>query len=395
MEYLDFPVKKIREGLTEVFVPDLDFFEKPFPSYLPVFFNPIMELNRDFAVLVLQVFQSENRRWLDVCEPLAGCGIRGIRFAKEVEGVKKVVVNDINLKAYMLTQKNILLNKVENFVEAYNEDANFLLTKYAKKGGRFDVVDLDPYGSPIPYLNSALRATKSEGLLCMTATDMAVLCGIHQKACLRHYGAKPLRTEYCHELAVRILFGSVAVSAAKIDLAVEPVFCHSTDHYIRVYVKVLRGAKKADQTLRQLGYIFHCFRCLNREVFHEIFPDFKLKCQVCGSLMDFSGPLWLGKLWEKEFVKKMVETVDKKILGQKKRITKILERILEEVDGNPTYYVLSHLCDLINVPVPPLTIILERIRKEGYKAYPTHFNSQGIRTDIPVETLKRILSKTR
>ncbi|RLI05376.1 tRNA (guanine(10)-N(2))-dimethyltransferase, partial [Candidatus Bathyarchaeota archaeon] len=326
MEYLDFPVKKIREGLTEVFVPDLDFFEKPFPSYLPVFFNPIMELNRDFAVLVLQVFQSENRRWLDVCEPLAGCGIRGIRFAKEVEGVKKVVVNDINLKAYMLTQKNILLNKVENFVEAYNEDANFLLTKYAKKGGRFDVVDLDPYGSPIPYLNSALRATKSEGLLCMTATDMAVLCGVHQKACLRHYGAKPLRTEYCHELAVRILFGSVAVSAARIDLAVKPVFCHSTDHYIRVYVKVLRGAKKADQTLRQLGYIFHCFKCLNREVFHEIFPDFKLKCQVCGSLMDFSGPLWLGKLWEKEFVKKMVETVDKKILGQKKRITKILER---------------------------------------------------------------------
>jgi tRNA (guanine26-N2/guanine27-N2)-dimethyltransferase len=41
----------------------------------------------------------------------------------------------------------------------------------------YDVIDLDPYGTPAHLLDSALQSLADGGLLCCTATDMAVLCG--------------------------------------------------------------------------------------------------------------------------------------------------------------------------------------------------------------------------
>ena len=388
---IDFPLTKIKEGKIEFYVPDFKKFEKEYKAYssvLPVFYNPVMKLNRDFAVLVVQVFQMEKDCQITVCEPLAGCGVRGLRFAKEVEGVEEVVVNDLNPKAYKLIQKNISLNGLEKTVKVYCEDANFILSRFAGKGKRFDVVDVDPFGSPAPYLNSALRATKNGGLLCLTATDTAVLCGVHSKACLRRYEAKPLRTEYNHELAVRILVGFVCREAAKIDLAIQPVFCHSTNHYVRVYVKIFRGAKKADKALTGLGYIYHCFNCLNRKIFNKPFPE-NQTCEICGGTMDFAGPLWVKELWDKKFVEKMLNLANVKDLG--KNLNKILWKIFLEIEGEPTYYVLSYLCDFLNIPTPSYQSIFKKLEKEGFKVTPTHFNPQGLKTNAPINILKKIL----
>lgn len=42
---------------------------------------------------------------------------------------------------------------------------------------RFTIIDLDPYGSPTPFLDAAVQSIADGGLLCITCTDMAVLCG--------------------------------------------------------------------------------------------------------------------------------------------------------------------------------------------------------------------------
>lgn len=46
-------------------------------------------------------------------------------------------------------------------------------------GKRFDVIDLDPYGSASIFLDAAIQAVDNGGLLCVTCTDSAVLCGAH------------------------------------------------------------------------------------------------------------------------------------------------------------------------------------------------------------------------
>ena len=49
-------------------------------------------------------------------------------------------------------------------------DARVLMLQ---KAGTFDVVDLDPYGAPVQFLDSAVQAASEGGMLCITATDMA------------------------------------------------------------------------------------------------------------------------------------------------------------------------------------------------------------------------------
>ncbi len=106
-----FPTEVVTEGVVEVVVPRLKAFVKKAsdyaPSKAPVFYNPVMELNRDLAVLALQAFQRCVGRRLKVCEPLTGCGIRGIRLAKEVEGVENLVANDVNAEACRLAKFNV------------------------------------------------------------------------------------------------------------------------------------------------------------------------------------------------------------------------------------------------------------------------------------------------
>jgi len=145
-EHFNFPTVWIKEGEIKVLVPKLEaFVEKPgdyAPSKAPVFYNPVMEMNRDFAVVTLQVFQRSIGRSLVVCEPLAGCGVRGIRFAVEVENVERVVLNDINPEAFKLMTFNVKENNLAEKIEVQSTDANLLLSLHAAPKKRFDYIDI-------------------------------------------------------------------------------------------------------------------------------------------------------------------------------------------------------------------------------------------------------------
>ena len=74
----------------------------------------------------------------------------------------------------------------------------------------FDVVDLDPYGSANPFLESALSCLVNVGLLCVTFTDMAVLCARTPHVCAYKYGSVPLPNKYCHEFALRMVLHMIS-----------------------------------------------------------------------------------------------------------------------------------------------------------------------------------------
>jgi len=389
----DFPTEIVKEGNVRLLVPKLKAFVKSpseyAPSKAPVFYNPVMELNRDIAVLALQAYQRTVDREIVVCEPLAGCGAMGVRFAAEVKGVKKVVMTDISVKAAKLASQNVRINKLNELVMVEHKEANALLSDYSAPHRRFDVIDLDPFGSPVPYLDSSIRALCNSGFLALTATDMAPLCGVHPKACIRKYGGRPLRTEYCHELAVRLLAGCLAATAAKHDIGIHVVFSHSSDHYIRVYAAIEYGAKKADESLKNMGYILHCFKCFHRETARlRSFIKNDGKCGECGSSLSVAGPLWVGRILDKRFCELMEEEVKRRRLRLANRIEKMLELMRSENDAPITYYVVDKLCDALGLPVPPVKKVAETVKGEGYHALLTHFNTRGIRSDAPANVMK-------
>lgn len=77
---------------------------------------------------------------------------------------------------------------------------------------RFHVIDLDPYGSAAIFLDSAVQAVIDGGyfftfnfkllilgILMVTCTDTATLCGNTPEACFNKYNSIPLRHRCCHE----------------------------------------------------------------------------------------------------------------------------------------------------------------------------------------------------
>jgi len=392
-----FPVEEIKEGAIKVAVPKLEAFKRAAwdyaPSRAPVFYNPVMELNRDIAILTLQAYQRTIGRELTVSEPLAGCGIRGIRFAKEVEGIRKVSVNDINPEAFKITQYNIRLNKLTRHVSVANRDANLFLSQHDAPHRRFDYIDVDPSGTPVPYMDSAVRALRDGGLLALTATDLAPLCGVYPKAALRKYGGLPLRTEYCHEIAVRLVSGCLATTAARHEMGVNVLFSHCSNHYIRIYALVSYGGNKANECICKMGHILHCFTCLHREPIANIIPLTRERCSECNSLVKVAGPLWLGNITDKRFCGLVEQEATIRSLRNKDQILKILSLIKTESDAPVTYYVLDKICDRMNIPIPSLKEVIVKLKEKGFQASNTHFHSRGVRTNAPAKIVTEAVTE--
>jgi len=382
VEGLGFDVVEVVEGAARILVPRVD---RP-TSRAPVFYNPVMSLNRDVAVAALQAYRRMLGRDVVVCEPMCGTGVRGVRFLLEVEGVEHVLMNDLNPRAVRLARVNLELNHVSDRADVENMDANTLLMLHSAPGRRFDYVDLDPFGCPTPYLDSCVRALKKGGMLAVTATDVAVLCGAHPEPCLRKYGAVTARTEYCHELAVRILLGAVASAAARHERAFRVLFSHSTDHYVRVYGILRGGARGADEAVSNLGYVLHCPECLWRTAVRGVAVPLPAECPECGGRLLMAGPLWVGRLWDEGFCRAMLSEAEN--MGLPSRTVRLIRTVLEECGGPPTYYNVDRVCQLAGTSSLPIDLVVQRLRSMGYWASRTHFHPKGVRTDAPLRALK-------
>lgn len=64
---------------------------------------------------------------LHILEALSATGLRSIRYAKEVSGVKGIIANDISINAVEDIKRNIYQNKVEDLVVPSNDDAVYYI----------------------------------------------------------------------------------------------------------------------------------------------------------------------------------------------------------------------------------------------------------------------------
>jgi len=388
---LPIPKVLVREGKIKLFIPDPSYYRnsKGFfdPTYAPVFYNPRMALCRDIAVVAVQCHRKKMGKSISICDPLTATGVRGLRYAAEVQGVERVLINDIDPRAVELAKENVKINGLENRVEVKNMDARTLLHIKASLNERFDIIDVDPFGSPVSFIESAIRALKKGGLICLTATDMPPLCGIYPIACLRKYGGLSIRTEFCHEVAVRMVIASLVKKAAENDFLAKVVFSHATDHYVRVYAIIEKSITKANKALENLGFIVYCPKCLYRECSRGLSAILHQKCPICGGKLAIGGPTWCGPLFNPDFVEEMIEVAESMELHSKKRALSILKTIREEVNAPPTYYVVDAIASKLKISSPPIRKVIDYLRDKGYFASRTHFHPKGVKTNAPLSVI--------
>lgn len=402
-----------------------------------VFYNPVQEFNRDLSILVLRKLardrlkqskcdsndslkdvkrpriEEEPASGISILEALSASGLRSIRYAKEVQGVGKILANDFSRSAFDCIKHNIETNGVENLVSPSLNDAVTVMHEHKILSKRFDVVDLDPYGSPAHFLDGAVQCVSDGGILMVTCTDMAVLCGNTPEACFAKYGATSIKSKCCHELALRILIHCIQSHANRYGRYVEPLLCIHVDFYVRVFVRLHSGAQKAKISCCETSMLNQCCGCQTSymqplcrktttekggtKFMNHPTPIVTDVCDQCDNRFHLAGPIWSGKLHNIKFVQELMELATAPCsdydqnLGTIKRITGILSVIVEELPDAPLFYSLSWMGHIFRVPMLPLITFRSAILNAGFKVSSTHVDPMGIKTDAPAHLVWDIM----
>jgi len=335
-----------------------------------VFFNETQELNRDLTVATLSAYRDREPRAESYLDAMAASGIRGVRAAANDWDA---TLADLDPDAVELARENLARNDLDGDVVRRN--VNSLLHDRERV---FDVVDVDPFGSPIPFADATFANARN--LVCVTATDTAPLCGAHFESGVRKYGAVPRNTEYHAEMGLRVLLSALARTAARYDVGVTPILSHVSDHYVRTYLDLSHRATDANETLDELGYVYHCQQCLHREHEHGLLSDPRDDCAHCGDEQVLTaGPVWLGPAHEKEFVSRVRENLTRD-MGKAERASKLLTTVEGELH-EPTHFDQHRLYGRWSEPAIGMDEFLDQLRDAGLAASRTHFGGTTFKTD--------------
>ena len=441
---------QIREERTNLLVP-LSSLTDVVPSRNPAFFNKLAKLNRDISILAyrayaLEIKESRNRRnmlgnsgvmelsnneVITFADALSGTGARALRVAVEAPEIAEVYMNDINQLAVDKAKLSAEINAVGHKCFFSSNDVHkFLAEHKTKDERRFMIADLDPFGSPTPYVDSLLRSVRNGGLISVTATDTAVLSGVYPKVCLRKYFGRPINNGFSNETGIRLLISLISLVGARFELVVRPIFVHANFHYLRVYLTIERSSSKANKMHENLGFIQYCFKCGNRKniPLNPIASQFgasREQCSLCrDSFYTVGGPVWSSKLFDKQFVKKMNDLkstatnvvtgagsdikydYNKPLLHEETRfgvshelrknnsidpIQKSLEVAIMELDSIPYYFRSDEISSYLRKNPLPLNSILEKLISNGFNASRTSLNPGAFKTDARLSEIISVL----
>ena len=348
---------------------------------MPVFYNPLMVSNRNISILLINSIITTN---LNIALPLAGSGIRGLRFLKELnqEKINHLWFNDKKDTFPDTIKNNLKQNKLKKTnISITTEDAPlFLLNQINSKKkpdhfcGYFDYIDLDPFGTPNPFLAAAVNRLPRKGILAITATDTAALTGTYAKVTKRKYWATPMRNYLMHEIGLRILIRKIQLLGVQFDKALTPILAYHKDHYFRIFLQQSKGKVKCDKILKQHQYLL-----LNSKTL-----EFKTsKFNQEKKFTEFAGPLWIGQLKDQKIINKMCKNNP---FPEEQKFLNIIKQEKDIVG----FYDLHALAKKYKKEPPKIDITLTKLN-----ATRTHFSKTGVKTTKSIKDVIKLLKTTK
>lgn len=430
-----------------------------------VFYNNIQVLNRDLSIQAIKLFSetitAERRAKYDakkakfdanpsgfekapfepvdgitVLDALAATGLRSVRYLKEIPKLRHIHINDLLPEATEVALSNVKTNGLDpSQVTVHNGDATMLMYQHRDPSKNFDVIDLDPYGSACPFLDSAVQAVSGDGgLLCVTCTDAPVISGNYPEVCYAKYGSMSLKVKYYHEMALRILLNSIETAANKYKRHIVPWLSLSVDYYVRVFVRVYESPAEVKNTCLKRMMTYQSPQCgsfVNQIVGtrnkskKERMADTKKEkgkavegesaepaasgnygasslevpavCDETGGRWKVGGPFWAAPIHNQKIADILLERVDlarEENANQPKpsdflpiptaeRLAGMLTSISEELKDVPFYYSLPDLAANVQCMVPTHLQFKSALINAGYRVSHFHHDASAFKTDAP------------
>ncbi|GAW12061.1 hypothetical protein ANO14919_014170 [Xylariales sp. No.14919] len=390
-----------------------------------------------------------------ILDALSATGLRALRYAQELPFITSVTANDLLPSAVETIRRNAEHNGVESKIIATTGDARAHMysmlaeevsrdhdrEKYSKKnkskGKRYNVIDLDPYGTAAPFLDAAVNAVRDDGgLLCVTCTDSSVWAsnGYPEKA-FSLYGGVSIKGFFSHEVGLRLILHAIATSAARYGLAIEPLLSLSIDYYVRIFVKIRKSPAQVKFLAGKTMVVYNCdhgcgswetqLLARNKKTTNKsgkgtfykhgsaLAPTADSNCKHCNSKMHLAGPMYAGPLHSAEFIKKILDDLPHApddIYGTKPRIEGMLHTALEEslpppedtlpenaedkfaaVEPYPFYFHPTNLAGAMRCVCPDEDSFRGALRHLGYEVTRSHCKGGSMKTNAPWSVVWHIM----
>uniref|UniRef100_V5F144 tRNA (guanine(26)-N(2))-dimethyltransferase n=1 Tax=Kalmanozyma brasiliensis (strain GHG001) TaxID=1365824 RepID=V5F144_KALBG len=370
-------------------------------------------------------------------EALSATGLRSIRYAKEIPLLRWVLANDLSPTAVEMMKRNVALNfppdrPIDEWIVSEPAatpaadaaasaaihpdckvrlnagDAITLMYTHRDPSQRFDVVDLDPYGSAAPFIDGGVQSVSDGGLLCVTCTDLAVLAGHnYPEKCFSQYGGVSVKAEFSHEVALRLVLHTIATSAARYGRYIQPMLSLSIDFYLRTFVRVWTGPVEVKNVASTTGTVYVCTHCqdfhvqrfgrttearstgktgqenVNHRYHSAQGPPVGERCGECGNRMHLGGPMWLGDLHDGEFCQSVLANLEENpgAFHTSARIHGMVSLAAQELGSEGLFYFTPPKASgLFHCVSPPLDKMVSALLSAGHKVSRSHASAGSLKT---------------
>ena len=282
-------------------------------------------------------------------------------------------------------------------------------------------IDIDPYGSPTPFIDSAMQSMARSGVMEVSATDTAALTGSSKTALMRRYGARVRTDCLAHDSGMRVMLSNISRIAARHDRTIEPLLSIWDSHHLRVSFRVMKSVSSANILEEKIGW--RVFAPCKEEVAASI--DSALNTVSGGDSLPMhcmlplnfpvdrkdprvSGPLWIGPTGDRGAMSSMSEERalessgpifipddpvgwdQKRFEIERRRIAKSVRNIAEEsqVIDSCNLIVVDDLAAWLGTGAPPSPRkIVQLLREKGQLAAISSYGKPSFRTAAPWEAV--------
>ncbi|KAL7276726.1 RNA methyltransferase tRNA(m5U54)methyltransferase [Rhizina undulata] len=377
-------------------------------------------------------------------DALSATGLRALRYSLELPFLTATTANDLDPSAAKSIARNVAYNKAHSksydptvlSSEAAMSKIHISLANachhmystlfppqpgHPQTPGKYEAIDLDPYGTAAPFLDAAVQAVSDGGLLAITCTDAGVWASTgYSEKCFSLYGGMPVKGEWSHEAGLRLILHSISAATGKYGCTIEPLLSLSVDFYARVFVRVRRSPQEVKKLASTTMIVYNCDEGCGAWFEQRLgkckeeknkagtgsFLKFGLSrapttgsnCQECGFPMHLAGPMWAGPLHSTKFIEHLLSTLpsaDKEIYPTIPRMTGMLQTALQEatIPDHPFFFVPTRLSKVLHCEAPSQAAIRGAIMGLGYKVSRSHCKPCSIKTDAPQRVIWEIMRR--
>jgi len=321
-----------------------------------------MASDRDLNVAVVRAWRSTGHPCRSGWEMLAATGVRGLRLVHEAGPFAR-----FDLTERDPTSAELLARNAGRFVGEGARAARADAVARAPSG-LAEYVDLDPYGTPLPFLDAAFRGLAPGGLLAVTATDMRVLAGVDRDVAERRYGGRPVRGRLGPEGGLRLLLAELQRRATARGARIHPRLAYVGSHHVRAYLTL----EPADRRRAPPPVA-------------EIDPATWTGPPLPGT--GPLGPFWLGPLLDGSLMAALTVPPN---AAEPKAVARTIEILREEAEvDRPFYYESNSIAEGLSLARPPSVDAFRReLASGGFRTVRTQARAGAFRTDAPVDAVR-------